>query len=407
MNYSKEELYALSIYEVRKIGQLEGVKSPTSMKKDELIDEIIAISSGVKDRYVPTSKKGRPSKAFKEFDFLRNFEDKKEEQKKSFFDSTFEVCAPSLDDEAIYKMATEKDGEVEGYVDILSGGFGIVKESLNGDDSFVFLTASLIKKASLKKGDKIKVSVLKLGNGKRFADEIISKAKNADRPDFMNLEAIYPSKKINFENSGILNKLSPIGCGQRVEIVCDDENLQENVIFNLFNKTNLDKFLIVLGAQPEEKQKYKNNKQIICIENENDITSAVLATNVLHRKAEEGKDCIVFVVGGNSLNFNFDKNELLKDLSRAFKNTKEEGSVTLIVGTEKANQNSFAKFCNLSIVLDEKLYLFGIDFPIDVNSISLFRKDDLLDGENKELIKKAKLLKLSSDAELVNFLNTL
>lgn len=402
MNYTKEQLYELSIYEVRKIGQLEGVKSPTSLKKDELINEILAISSGVKERYVPTNKKGRPSKSFKDIDFLRAFEEEKKEAKKSFFDSSMEVCAQSLDEDAFYKMAAEPAGDFEGFVDILSGGFGIIKEKLNSEN-FIYLTNSLIKKANLKKGDFVKVSTLKLGNGKVFANELISKPKLADRGEFVEVEAIYPSKTIKFENNAILNSLAPIGCGQRVAIVGDDENLIENVVFNLFNSTSLNKVLVIFGAQPEEKQKFKNNENIVCVDD--NLNSAILAANMLHRKAEEGQDCILFVLGAHKFNFN---NEISDgEIAKAFKNTKQAGSVTLIAGITQECKNAFSQIFNLVLELDEKLCLYGIGFPIDVDSLSLFRKDEIFTAESAEKIRQSKLAKLKSIEELVNYLNSL
>jgi len=316
MNYTREQLYNLSIYEVRKIGQLEGVKSPTSLKKDELIDEIIAISSGEKERYIPTSKKGRPSKAFKELDFLRNFEIEKEENKTSFFDSSLSICSPNLEEQAIYKMATEPVGEMEGFVDIVSSGFGILREKLSLGDDFVFLTSSLIKENNIKRGDFIKVSVLKLGDGKKFADKIISGPKNATELEFMNLSAIYPGKVLNFKNNGILNTLAPVGAGQRVLISCKDENLLEENMFKLFDQIDIKKFFIIFGVQPEEKEKYKNSKNIICIENEKDIPLIKLAVNILHREAETGADCVLFILGVEKINLEEKFTNLTKELTR-------------------------------------------------------------------------------------------
>lgn len=405
MKYSKEQLYNLSIYEVRKIGQLEGVKSPTSLKKDELIDEIIAISSGIKERYVPTSKKGRPSKAFKELDFLRTFEVKKEDNKKLFFDSSLEVCAPNLGEEAIYKLATQPAGEFEGYVDTLNGDFGIVKPSLK-DDDFVFLTSSIIKENNLKKGDFIKVSALKLGNGKKFADKIISSPKNQDRADFISLPPVYPNKQIVFNNCNILNKLSPIGVGQRAVIACDDESLLFDIIFKLFNECKENKILIILGCQPEEKEKFKDNENIVCIETAQELSIGTLAVNIMHRKAEQGENCAVFVSGISNYNFS-NTAEILHDVMQAFKNTKDAGSVALVAGASKKTLNEISSSFNLIIPLDEKLSLYGINFPIDVNSISLNRKDGLLSDSNLDAIKKAKIASLSSLKELVDYLLSL
>lgn len=408
MNYKKEDLYNLSIYEVRKIGQLEGVKSPTSKKKDELIDEILAISSGEKDRYVPTNKKGRPSKAFKDLDFLRAFEiEDNKKPKKSFFDSSLDLCVPNLDEQAIYKMATEPDGEEEGFVDIIDQGFGLIRKNLKNNNDFVFLTSSLLKNSAVKKGDFIKVSVLKLGNGKRMANEIISAPKTTSKLEFLKLSPVYPSKVLTFKNNKILNELSPIGNGQRTLVTCKDENLLDETIFNMFNQVDISKYLILFGAQPEEKIKYQNDPQIICVSDEKELVLAQMAVNILHRKAELGEDCAMFVVGADKFGKLKEDVNLPAELTSSFKNTSQAGSVALIVGsTNEHFLNSFHIF-NLKISLDENLYLYGADFPIDVNKLSLFRKDGLLSSENLEKIKQCKLANLKSKEELAFTLNNI
>ena len=258
MNYSREELYNLSIYEVRKIGQLEGVRSPTSLKKDKLIDEIISITSGIKERYIPTSKKGRPSKAFKQPIFLGGVEiEKKPAVQKHFFDSAVNVCAPNLDEDEIYKQGAKPAGEVEGFVDILNGEFGILRTGLSLDDDFVFLTNSIVKENAIKKGEKIKVSVLESSNGKKIADKLICREGEKASTDFASLAPIYPNKVLQFDNN-ILNALSPIGAGQRTLICCDDASLLEQCMFSLFDGIKNKKFFIIFGAEPEEVEKYKN-----------------------------------------------------------------------------------------------------------------------------------------------------
>lgn len=402
MNYSREKLYNLSIYEVRKIGQIEGVKSPTSMKKDELIDEIMAITSGTKERYIPTNKKGRPSKAFKELDFLRDFDLKKEEPKKSFFDTTLDVCAPNMEEVSLYKMGAEDDGEVEGFIDIINGEFGIIRSSFSEQYDFVFVLGSMIKENQLKKGEYVKVSVLKLGNGKKIANNLISRSNSNSEIDFMALEPIYPTKTINFEKNQILNQLSPIGNGQRALISLADENFLEDALFNLFNQVDLKKMFIIFGAQPEEKEKFKNSKNIICIENEKGFSLVKLAVNILHREAEKGEDCILFVFGFEKMKLYVEQNDILKEIYSAFKNTKEAGSVTLIAGSFDEVPNNLKNVFNLIIQLDEKLAIYGIDFPIDVEKLSLSRKDGLLNETNIENIKRCKIALLESREKLIN-----
>lgn len=60
MNYTKERLKEYTIYALREIGKKLGVKSPTSLNKQQLIEQIIGVSNGT---ITPTTTvKGRPSK---------------------------------------------------------------------------------------------------------------------------------------------------------------------------------------------------------------------------------------------------------------------------------------------------------------------------------------------------------
>ena len=59
MQYTKEELTEFNLYSLRELGREIGVKAPTSLKKAELIENILNVQSGKTPPYV--TKKGRPA----------------------------------------------------------------------------------------------------------------------------------------------------------------------------------------------------------------------------------------------------------------------------------------------------------------------------------------------------------
>ena len=61
MKYEKEELSNIDVHSLRNLAREIGVRAPTSLKKAELIDEIIQIKKGVKQPYT-LKKAGRPLK---------------------------------------------------------------------------------------------------------------------------------------------------------------------------------------------------------------------------------------------------------------------------------------------------------------------------------------------------------
>ena len=60
MNYSLEYLNKLNVHSLRTYAREIGVKAPTTLKKAEIINEILLINGGTKQPQAPT-KKGRPA----------------------------------------------------------------------------------------------------------------------------------------------------------------------------------------------------------------------------------------------------------------------------------------------------------------------------------------------------------
>ncbi len=61
--YTKEDLLNLGIYELRELGRDVGVASPTTLKKQDLVDKILAIIYGEIPRQVIGKGRGRPARA--------------------------------------------------------------------------------------------------------------------------------------------------------------------------------------------------------------------------------------------------------------------------------------------------------------------------------------------------------
>ncbi len=64
MKYTKEELNEYDIYSLRDLGRSMGVKAPTSLKKADLIENILNIQKGKIKPY--KTKRGRPARPKKE-----------------------------------------------------------------------------------------------------------------------------------------------------------------------------------------------------------------------------------------------------------------------------------------------------------------------------------------------------
>lgn len=87
--YTKDELLSLGIYDLRELGRNVGVSSPTSMKKEPLVDAILSIIYGEAPRRNIGKGRGRPAKA-------------KEKPSKLYVDLIEKIETPDLDSSFIY-----------------------------------------------------------------------------------------------------------------------------------------------------------------------------------------------------------------------------------------------------------------------------------------------------------------
>ncbi len=62
MLYTEEQLKKYSIYQLRFLARHVGVRSPTTKKREELIEKVLAIQNGEEQPYYAPNNKGRPAK---------------------------------------------------------------------------------------------------------------------------------------------------------------------------------------------------------------------------------------------------------------------------------------------------------------------------------------------------------
>lgn len=83
MQYTKEELNEFSLYSLRELGREIGVKAPSTLKKEQLIEQILSVLSG---KIEPTfSMRGRPK-------LKKNFSTQEVTLLKEYLDKIFETA---------------------------------------------------------------------------------------------------------------------------------------------------------------------------------------------------------------------------------------------------------------------------------------------------------------------------
>ena len=70
IEFDFNKLNNLRIHELRDFARNVGVKSPTSLKKEEIIEQVLLILSGESQPYVNLTKQGRPAKSQQQLDQL-------------------------------------------------------------------------------------------------------------------------------------------------------------------------------------------------------------------------------------------------------------------------------------------------------------------------------------------------
>lgn len=323
--------------------------------------------------------------------------------------------------------------EVEGLLDILAEGYGFLRvgKYLSGNKD-IYVPPTLIRKFSLKTGDKIKGrSKMQRENDKYPAlcfintinDDPIEVALK--RKPFESLVPIYPDEKIRLETESnelstrLIDLIAPIGKGQRGMIVSPPKAGKTVLLKKIANAitTNYpDIHLIVLliDERPEEVTDMRESVQGDVISStfdempEKHIKVSEMVFERSKRLVEQGKDVVILMDSltrlaraynitiaptGRSLSGGLDPGALYnpKRFFGAARNIRGGGSLTIVATAlidtgSKMDDVIFEEFKgtgNMELHLDRKLSEKRVFPAIDINK-SGTRKEELLLSE-KEL----------------------
>lgn len=290
-DYDLEYIEKLRIHELRDFAKKLGVSSPTTMKKDELIEKINSIIS-IDESSESTNKFVKKQNEIDFFNLLtsdntsilnsllglsdkQNIDDQKKledkdtsntivmKKKQSDYNSGISFTFSLNQNECQYGQ--EDVYYVYGFVDIHPSGYGILREGgfLPSDNDMYFTTA-LIKKHNLRKGNYIQGKAKFIMEGKpRIVYEITQVEDGAKTKRLINFEdAEYNGLGNNFRTENF--KLD-FKRGERVYV--DNMSLKNAVDlgFDLVDENDVGVKLINIKARPEENYKSHQKMQIINI----------------------------------------------------------------------------------------------------------------------------------------------
>lgn len=348
----KAQLNELSIFSLRELARRTGVSSPTSKKKQQLIEEIIAINNGIKEPYVPKTKQGRPPKSFG-YDVGE------------IFNATEQLPRFS-------KMASlgQEEEEFE-YVSVYEV-MGVVEPTVN-DSGFLwvndlevyncyFIPSSIMKGYHLHGGDMVNATIscaesnvivkniLKV-NGMDY-DKI-----EENRTSYYSIKHSTDKVKIDFAK-GPYDDLN-LNRGEVTYVYGDDNNQNTNYVINLLNSCEADEKLYI-NVSIAEKNKHilkdiKNTELFVSkITDKPEITKRVvnLAISRATRLFEEGQQVVVVIDDILSVsNIEGQDLSMIKKLISLAKNSRN-GSIS-IVGI----MDSYKVVCQVEKLADNKIRL--------------------------------------------------
>ncbi len=281
----KEELQTFSVLELRAMAKDIGVKSVTTLKKQQLIDAINKIrekenekSAGkenlktLQNENPATDKNQNNDKNKNDGEYKRGYENQ-------------DIDADTSQRQPRGNASREKDHKAQnhknfaqpsdisrtGILEVMPDGFGFIRSDnyMPGNDD-VYVAPSQIKRFRLKTGDMVSGKVREKRENEKFGALYYVDAVNGEplgkvmsRPNFENLTPIFPDERIHLETDGhstamrIVDLVSPIGKGQRGMIVSPPKAgkttlLKEVAKAVLLNNPEMEMLILLIDERPEE-----------------------------------------------------------------------------------------------------------------------------------------------------------
>ena len=313
IKFTSEKLQEISLHVLREIAREMGVKAPASKKKNDLMNDVLAIQDG-KLKPVAPSKIGAPPK---KIDLSEYYVDEKRSEYEPYNVSSYQGNTRFSDIEAIDDY---NSFIMEGVLEQVSSSYGFLRTN-NYENSHddVFVSVQNMRKFNLRPGDKVraKAKFVSEKNSAALQDVILindlSPKLFLKRNNFDDLTPYYPTERIKLETSGennisirCIDLFSPLGKGQRGLIVAPPKTGKTTLlklIAQSIEKNHKEIKLIVLliDERPEEVTDIKRSVEAEVVFStfdecaEHHIRAAELVINRAKRLVEVGQDVVILM----------------------------------------------------------------------------------------------------------------
>ena len=334
----------------------------------------------------------------------------------------------------IYIEEAKKDNILlgSGRLDMMSDGYGFLRESTVGPD--IYVSASQARKFALRNEDIVLGEVREpIGTEKNYAlikTLLINgdaHEKSTNRPFFDDLTPSYPEEKLNLSSaslsSRIIDLIAPIGKGQRGLIVAPPKagktillSTLANDIIN--NNPEVELWILLIDERPEEVTDIKENvrdAEVFAATFDEDPSVHIKVTEDVLEKAkrevEKGKDIVILMdsltrlarsynivvpSSGKLISGGIDPKALYypKRFLGAARNIRKGGSLTIIATAlietgSKMDDIIFEEFKgtgNMEVILERSLAELRIFPAIDVLKSGTRKEEILLDEKTLKTI---------------------
>lgn len=409
----REKLQSLPVGELREIAKVNGIKSTSSLRKQQLLEMILEVNernnaqSG--EESIDSEKNGSVKETINEANSKSIMEHK---------------------DEVPPEQGTSRTGILE----VMPDGFGFIRcdNYLPGDDD-VYVAPSQIRRFRLKTGDFVTGRVREKRENEKFGalyyvDKVNNESldKVLNRPNFEDLTPIFPNERLHLDTDGhsvamrIVDLISPVGKGQRGMIVSPPKAgkttlLKETAKAILEGNPDMEMLILLIDERPEEVTDIKeaiqgDNVEVIYStfdelpEHHKRVSEMVIER--AKRLVEHGKDVIILLdsitrlaraynltvpPSGRTLSGGLDPAALHmpKRFFGAARNMREGGSLTILATAlvdtgSKMDDVVYEEFKgtgNMELILDRKLSEKRIFPAVDITKSGTRREDLLLSND--------------------------
>lgn len=310
MSIEKSALEKLSIHELRDLARQVGVHLPTTMKRDDLSKEIMAIVSGEKEPYKRRSNQGRPPKMARDYSDITEILLPLPNTNPIGNKEKFVFNANNIE----YRTTQEID--FSGYVKVYDN-YGVVRTK-NLD--IVFVTYATISKYELVSGDYV-VGFAKETKDNRMIATSIMKINNVTVQNYKRPQVVLKGEKVSKNSLG--NNITIGGMN-----LCRTNDTAYDIAMDLSKEYSV--VLLNINSKEEKLYTVDNAVNIVNInfnmEDKDIYEISDLAFDIARTSASQGKEIVMVVNSLTSLikahntyltgNFNVDtiKSEVIKNV---------------------------------------------------------------------------------------------